>query len=77
MQRYKNKDIICPFYKFEEGLNIRCEGFCKSCRLQISFSNKESFDLHRDIHCKSYDGWERCPLYPVINKQYEGGKRHK
>ena len=77
MAHYKNKGIICPFYKYEEGVNVRCEGFCKTCSLVISFSNKETLHMHEEMHCKSYSGWERCPLFPIINRQYEGGSKHK
>lgn len=76
-KQYENKGIICPFYKCEEGTNIFCEGFCKSTRLHISFSNYATFKMHREVHCKSFDGWEKCPIFPVINKQYEGGEKNK
>lgn len=77
MKGYISKSVICPFYKQDEGLKIRCEGFCASCSLQISFGNKETLLLHRKIHCESFDGYLKCPLFPVINRQYEGAKSNQ
>ena len=77
MKHYVAKEIICPFYKQEEPTRIHCEGFCKSNSLQISFAKKELLQLHRERHCKNFVGYPMCPLFPVINKQYEEVKRHK
>ena len=71
MRTYVSKEVVCPFYKQEEATKIRCEGFCKGCSLQISFTRNELLLLHRDRHCKSFEGYPKCPLYSVINKQYE------
>lgn len=77
MRGYQSKYVVCPFYHQEKAFQILCEGFCKSCSLQITFTSKESLLLHREIHCESFDGYPKCPLFPVINKQYEGVKKHK
>ena len=65
-------DVLCPFYHDDEGVKIRCEGFCKNNCLQISFQNREQMLNHRYIYCMSFDGFPSCPLYSVIYKQYEG-----
>jgi hypothetical protein len=82
MQNYTSKEVMCPFYKQEEldkGRNkatkIRCEGFCKSCSLQTSFARREQLIMHKERYCNSIEGYPKCPLFPVINKQYESEEK--
>jgi hypothetical protein len=30
--------------------------------------------MHKERHCNSIDGYRKCPLYSVINRQYEVSK---
>lgn len=71
MQGYISKEVVCPFYKQEEGVKIRCEGFSRSCSLQTSFCNKEKLLNHKGRFCNSMEGYTRCPLYPAIYRQYD------
>ena len=34
-------DIVCPFYHKDDGLKIRCEGFCSTATIQLSFTSLE------------------------------------
>ena len=67
-------DVVCPFYHAEEGLRIKCEGFCEAVTIQLYFSHKELMQLHKHMHCMDFIGYPRCPLYPVIAKQYKEDK---
>lgn len=67
----ESPDVVCPFYHSEEGLKLRCEGFCCNNNLQISFNRKEQLVNHRHAYCMSFTGYPSCPLYSVIYKQYE------
>lgn len=71
MRKYQSKEVVCPFYHKEEATKILCEGFCKSCSLQMSFTKKEQLLAHKARYCNTFKGYPQCPLYPVINKQYE------
>ena len=65
-------DVVCPFYHAEEGIRIKCEGFCKGVNIQLYFANKELMREHKRRHCMSIEGYPGCELYEVIYKQYEG-----
>ena len=71
MQHYVSKEVVCPFYKQEEATKIFCEGFCKTTSLQTSFTRNEHLITHKERHCNSFKGYPLCPLYSIINKQYE------
>ena len=64
-------DVVCPFYHRDDGLKVRCEGFCNTVTIQLSFKSKEQKQVHKHRHCMDFKGYPKCPLYPVINKQYE------
>ena len=72
MQHYVSKEVVCPFYHKEVDNRIFCEGFCNTCSMQITFNRRDQLITHKDTHCNSFKGYKRCPLFPVINKQYEG-----
>ena len=64
-------EVVCPFYHAEEGARLKCEGFCSTTTLQICFSNKSQFKMHKVAHCMNMRGYRRCPLYSVIARQYD------
>lgn len=71
MQHYVAKEVVCPFYHKEEATKILCEGFCSTTSLQTSFKQREQLITHKERHCNSFKGYRLCPLYSVINRQYE------
>lgn len=71
MQHYVAKEVVCPFYHQEDSTRIRCEGFCSTTSLQTSFKFREQLISHKARHCNDIKGYMKCPLYGVINKQYE------
>lgn len=71
MQKYTSKEVVCPFYHKEEATKLLCEGFCKATSLQTSFTRRDELIMHKETHCNSFKGYPLCPLYSIINKQYE------
>lgn len=71
MQNYMSKEVVCPFYKQEEATKLKCEGYCKTTSLQTSFQRREQLITHKERHCNSFKGYPLCPLYSIINRQYE------
>lgn len=70
---YMDESVVCPFYLEGEisKLKIRCEGYCQGTRLHVSFDCKERMKAHTKKFCNDMDGFEFCPLFIVIMKQYE------
>lgn len=71
LKHYVSKEVVCPFYRQEDGLRLYCEGFDPCCSLQVSFSGRDVMRSHKHRHCNSFRGYPECPLYPAINGQYE------
>ena len=70
MRNYVSKEVVCPFYRQEKGLQLHCEGFDPSCSLQVTFAHRGGMVSHKRRHCNTFD-YPDCPIYPAINAQYE------
>ena len=70
MRNYVSKEVVCPFYRQEKGLQLHCEGFDPSCSLQVTFAHRNGMVSHKRRHCNTFD-YPDCPIYPAINAQYE------
>jgi hypothetical protein len=68
------KSVVCPFYVTANNSSIRCEGYSEGTNLRLIFFDKEKMDCHTRRYCNNMKGFESCPLYPIIMKQYEEGK---
>lgn len=74
MSNYADKYVACPFYFKQEGRKLYCDGFRKGVHIHLSFSTTSLLDIHKTRHCNSIAGCKKCPIYPLINKQYEEEK---
>jgi hypothetical protein len=70
MKLYVSKEVVCPFYKEEETVRIRCEGFSSKCSLQTTFADHVCLQAHKKRFCNSMERYPECPLYPPIYGQY-------
>lgn len=67
---YMDESVVCPFYIEGNFLKIRCEGYGEGTRFHISFDCVPRMKKHLKTYCNCMNGFESCPLYPVILKQY-------
>lgn len=69
--------VLCPFYIGDNSKNkIRCEGIVGTTSTFFFGSGEEGkTEMHRYAHCFCCDEYKKCPVYTVINKFYEEGKR--
>lgn len=64
----KSVDFVCPFYRWDRGLRIGCEGECR-----VSFPDREAYDRYVRAYCGNLPGWEKCTLAQARNALYERG----
>jgi hypothetical protein len=60
------KLIHCPFYLYERGCEIHCEG-----KRVKQFSSPLCKTIHIGKHCGSILGWQGCEQASKINEKYE------
>lgn len=70
-RHFVRKEVVCPFYKCETDAKIWCEGCSRGTTIQLVFSREDLRKAFLNRHCKSFDGYPRCPLFDAINSKYE------
>ena len=63
------KLICCPYYKYERGGNIVCEGKVRR------FRKGERRRAHIRRYCGSLEGWRGCPHAQAMERFYEALER--
>lgn len=53
----RSVDFVCPFYCWDRGLRIGCEGGCR-----VSFADRAAWDRYVGAYCGNLPGWEKCTL---------------
>lgn len=61
--------VKCPFYSWEEGKKLCCEGVNACSSVQITFTNKEQRRAYEKMRCKM--AWRECPLAQALEKKWE------
>lgn len=58
-------DFVCPFYCWDRGLRIGCEGGCR-----VSFADAAALERYVGAYCGNLPGWERCTLAQARGELY-------
>lgn len=67
---YKQVDVICPFYKRDDGKRrIVCEGLVDNGNITLLYSDK--LDYERQILVFCCENYEKCEIYQaLLNSKY-------
>lgn len=60
---YKDKWAVCPYYKTQGRLFIRCQGIGGSDCVTLYFKTAEGQGKHTMRYCNSIKGCENCIIY--------------
>lgn len=69
MAKIEDTYVKCPFYKWEEGQKLRCEG------VSHVFDDKQMRREMERILCKR--DWKRCPIAQILEQKYYQGENHE
>jgi hypothetical protein len=69
MAKFEDIGVKCPYYSWEEGNRLCCEGVNKISRVQLMFDTKEGRREYERQRCKRC--WKDCPLAQALNKMWE------
>ena len=70
MAHYEDPIVRCPFYSWEEGKKLCCEGVNEQSSVQITFTTKQSRRDYERMRCKR--AWKDCPLAQALTKKWDG-----
>ena len=62
---YSHKQYICPFFKGDDRLCVRCEGG------KVNFRDRRAAKEFTDNFCASMAGWKICSLASSLLAYYE------
>lgn len=67
---YKQADVKCPFYKFDDGKRrITCEGIVEDSSLALIYRKKNDYMIQIDVfRCEHYTN---CEIYRLLIEKYE------
>jgi hypothetical protein len=68
MGKFEDPIVKCPFYSWEEGRRLCCEGVI-SVSMTHTFATKEQRRMYERTRCKR--AWRDCPFVPALEKKWE------
>ena len=70
MAKYEDPIVRCPFYSWEEGKRLCCEGVDRNAdsSVQITFTTKQQRREYERMRCKQ--AWKNCPLAQALEKKW-------
>ena len=70
MKRHISNEVVCPFYRSEDGQRVCCEGVEDNSSIHVVFGtpqNKQRYSLK--YCCNRYDD---CKVAQMLYDKYEG-----
>ena len=71
MANWEAKFVKCPFYRNHGSNKIACEGLAKGNTINLVYENQADRSKYMHDHCYSIDGFHTCPIYQLLERQYE------
>ena len=68
---YRKVNVVCPFYRRDEGRKLTCEGLLNGTILSSTFRKEAKMVAHMDKDCCSMDYEKLCPIAAALMKKYE------
>ena len=67
---WKEKNILCPFFRAEDGKRHRiiCEGLGDASSISWNFANRDERQRIRQIEIFCQDRYQNCELYRMIRE---------
>ena len=60
---YRDVAVVCPFYRAQRDLTIRCEGVTVRGSITVGFKAKRDKECWMKTKCSSLHGCKYCPIW--------------
>lgn len=67
---YNAVKAVCPFYKGEDRLDVRCEGLVPGGTLVNRFRFPRPKDRYMLAHCQNMQGYKTCVIHAILMTKY-------
>lgn len=62
---YKQIEVQCPFYKYDDGKQrITCEGLVDNSSLALIYQKKGDYEAQINVFCCEY--YKKCEVYKML-----------
>lgn len=61
--------VLCPFYKYERGDDVYCEGIDWHSTTVNAFANGKHKTEYKNVFCCTE--WQKCRLAKALESKYE------
>ena len=63
---FMQADVLCPFYKFDEGKkrSITCEGLVEDSSIVLTYHKKSDYVRQITVFCCKH--FEKCEIYRAL-----------
>ena len=67
---YKQIEVKCPFYKYDDGKRrITCEGIIDDSSLALIYHNQRDYEMQIDTFCCEH--YTKCEVYRMLMDKYD------
>ena len=66
---FEAKEVVCPFYKHEQGFKLFCEGIYGKTIIQ-TFDGYDHKMMHKQQYCHDLDSCKQCRIYQAVDAKY-------
>ena len=66
---FKQKKVLCPFYKHDVGRSITCEGIVEHSSVTLSFQFQHLADQQMRLFCCEH--YKKCEVHRMLLEKYE------
>ena len=67
-KHYVSRFALCPFYQYQTGERVMCDGSASGTRVMLVFMNREERNKYLDLYCEC--NYQACPVYEGLMKAW-------
>jgi hypothetical protein len=66
----KDKNIVCPFYKWHDKHHIVCEGVNDENVINLVFNDPKARRDYKMVYCRDIELYKSCRIAQALFKKY-------
>jgi hypothetical protein len=67
--RYRDTEAKCPYFRSDNGKEIRCEGITDGCSTILRFYSNKDKSIQRNTFCDAK--YKNCEVFRMLEDKYD------
>lgn len=72
---YKQVDVLCPFFKYDDNQRITCEGIIPHSNIRHIFHSPAAYNKHMTEFC--CNRYRDCEIAKLVDEKYDDQGRRR